>query len=425
VLDPDPNRSSPPSPLTPLAGSERVELLDVLRGFALFGILLVNMAMFSAPFYLAMSSEKWFSAPVDRAVELLILALGQGKFYSLFAMLFGVGLAIQLRRAEIKGVRPHGFLARRMAWLLVIGVVHALLIWFGDILAMYAVVGFAMLPFLYRRNRTLVVWTVICLLLPLVFFAVIVAATGAARLVPAAAAELAEQEETQRQEIAEAIETARESYLGSYRAATVQRARDAGMLWSFSVVFLPNVLALFLVGFNVGRRRVLERVHELIPRIRRAMPWLLLVGIAGNSMLVVGTVMNANPTSPSAWNLLGQLGSTFGAPALTLFYVSVIVVILHRPSGSPWLRALALPGRMALSNYILQSVICTLLFNGYGLGQYGRVAPWQGVLLTLVIFGFGIWFSHRWLRRFRYGPLEWLWRSLTYRKLCPMRISAA
>ena len=193
----------------------------------------------------------------------------------------------------------------------------------------------------------------------------------------------------------------------------------------FAFIFLPNVLALFLVGFNVGRRRVLERVHEFIPRIRRAMPWLLLVGVAGTSMLVVGTVMNTNPISPSAWNLLGQLGSTFGAPALTLFYVSVIALILHRPSSSPWLRVLAFPGRMALSNYILQSVICTLLFNGYGLGQYGRVAPGQGVLLTLAIFAFQIGFSRGWLRRFRYGPLEWLWRSLTYRKLCPMRISAA
>jgi uncharacterized protein len=395
--------------LSPVASPERVELIDILRGFALFGILLVNMQMFGAPLQLWFSQIEWWPGPLDRAVELGIRFLAQGKFYTLFSILFGLGLAIQFDRAEARGVRSARPFMRRYSWLLVIGLIHAWLIWMGDILVSYALVGFLLLPFRRRKLKTLAVWTVVLLLIPLAFFAV-----------PVFLVEVPEQDQ---EEIRVAIDGANEAYSsGDYGLIFGQRAIDVLTVWVFSLFSVPSFLGLFLIGLNLGRRRFFHDLPRYLPLVRRWIWWLFAVGVAGNAIMVVATEISPQPVSRIGW--YGQLAMTFGGPAMTLFYVSAIVLLVQREAWQRRLAPLAAVGRMALSNYLLQSLICTAIFNGYGwVGLYGKVAPSVGLVLTVALYLAQIPLSRWWLNRFRFGPAEWLWRSLTYRTLQPMRYS--
>jgi uncharacterized protein len=413
--------------LSPVDARERVEILDVLRGFALFGILLVNMAFFAAPLYLEYAVDPWWTGRVDHVARMLIRFLAQGKFYALFSFLFGVGLAIQLQRAQARGVRFDPFFARRMLWLLLIGLVHAFLIWYGDILVFYALAGFALIPFARRQNRTLLIWAVILILLPLVLFAGITVLVELGRLSPDSRVELERIFAENDAANARLLELSTEAYAGSDVGAIVgQRAIDLGSIdlgsiYTYSILFLPNILALFLIGLNVRRRRVFQEIERHLPRIRRLFPVFLVVGIAGNAIMVAAAELAPHPSVPSMMLLVSQTASMLTAPALTCSYVFAIVLLSESPAWRRRFAPLVAVGRMALTNYIGQSLVCTTLFYGYGFGLYGKVSPAWGVLLTLVLFLLQIPFSIWWLGRWRFGPLEWIWRSLTYGKRQPMR----
>jgi uncharacterized protein len=394
--------------MVPVRTAERIALIDILRGFALLGILLVNMQMFGAPLKLWFSRVEWWPGPLDQAARLLILFFAQGKFYTLFSILFGLGLAIQLERAETHGVQSARFFARRMVWLLLIGLCHAFLIWMGDILVSYALVGFLLIPFRKRTSKTLVAWTVVLLLLPLLIFAVptFLAATP----------------ERSPEEMLEMIDSATAAYSsGDLGRIFVQRAQDVGTIWLFSFLSFPNFLALFLIGLNLGRRRFFQNLESNLPFVRRWIWRLLALGVLGNVAMVVATELAPDPMSPVAY--FGQIFMTFGAPAMTLFYVSSIALLVQREPWARRLAPLAAVGRMALTNYLLQSLVCTAIFNGYGWpGLYGRVSTSIGLLLSFAIYLLQIPLSNWWLGRFRFGPAEWVWRSLTYGRPQPMRI---
>jgi len=395
-------------PMAPVARTERVALIDILRGFALLGILLVNMQMFGAPLKLWFSQVEWWPGPLDQAAKLFILFFAQGKFYTLFSILFGLGLAIQMERAEARGVHSARFFARRMVWLLMIGLCHAFLIWMGDILVSYALVGFLLIPFRKRKLKTLVVWTVVLMLLPLLIFAVPIF--------------LVETPERNPAEMLEQIESATAAYSsGDLGRIFAQRAQDVGMIWLFSFLSFPSFLALFLIGLNLGRRRFFQNLESNLPFVRRWIWRLLALGVLGNVAMVVAMELAPDPMSPIAY--VGQIFMTFGAPAMTLFYISSLALLVQRKQWARRLAPIAAVGRMALTNYLLQSLVCTAIFNGYGWpGLYGRVSTFGGLLLTLAIYLLQIPLSNWWLGRYRFGPAEWVWRSLTYRRPQPMRL---
>ncbi len=394
--------------LAPLAGSERVELLDVLRGFALFGILLVNMQVYSAPLQLWLSDVHWWPGPLERAARLLVSFFAQGKFYTLFSILFGLGLFLQMERAAARGVRPTGFVTRRLGWLLAIGLLHAFLIWMGDILVVYAVVGLLVIPFRKRAPKTLAIWIAVLLLLPLLIFAIPVF--------------VVDYPGPQEEDLQQEIESSRAAYTsGDVEHIMQQRAEDVLSIWKFSSLSAPSFLGLFLCGLVLARTRLFQDIERHLPLVRRSFPWLLLLGVSGNLVMVVAMEIAPSPLSPIAW--VGQVGATFGAPALALSYVSTIVLLAQRTAWRRRLAPLAAVGQMALTNYLLQSLVCTAIFNGYGwVGLYGKVSTLTGIGLTLVIYVLQIRASGLWLRRFRFGPAEWLWRSLTYRRLQPLRV---
>ena len=193
------------------------------------------------------------------------------------------------------------------------------------------------------------------------------------------------------------------------------------LTWPFMAF---NVLAMMLLGLYAGARRIFDDIPHHLPFIRKLWIWGLIVGVIGNLVYVIAG-QAANRSDPSPQLILALVGQTFGAPALSLFYMTSLVLLTQTVTWERRLRPLASVGRMAISNYLLQTLICTTLFYGYGFGLYGQVGAATGVLLTIAIYALQIPLSVWWLRHFRFGPVEWLWRSLTYGEWQPMRYPPA
>ena len=373
----------------PTPPEARLVTVDILRGIALLGIFTVNMLFFSGSygyFGITAAQNLW-----ERGLEGLVRVFAQGAFYSLFSFLFGLGLALQLRRGPVALPR----FRRRLVVLLGIGLVHAVLIWYGDILLTYAVGGFVLTLFAFRKSWVLVAGA-------LVFFVLSVLAyltpfnLGLAGRAPW-------------------LNLSRFNQIfehGTYLAVVRYQAQLAEREILNLPNFLPTVLWLFLLGLLAGRHGLFERPN------RRA--W-------------VGILMTALPVALvfkgmyATWFFTGTyspfaVGYSFaiGGPALMFVYLALLTRLLEH---KVWQRRLALfgfAGRMALTNYLTQSVVCTLIFNAYGLGYFNDVRLGTSLLLVLIIFVLQVLFSRFWLERFRFGPLEWAWRSLTYGAAQPL-----
>jgi uncharacterized protein len=402
--------------------TERVPVVDVLRGFALLGILLVNMELFARPMQALMLPLEASVSGVDRLADWLVRLLAEGKFYSLFAFLFGWGFAMQLLRAQARSAR-FGFLyTRRLLVLLAIGVAHALLIWVGDILTLYAVLGLALLLFRQAKPRTLIIWAIILLFLPILFnlFATVAVEVGR-QASPQAATQIQRAFAEQRAMYLNDIARAYSVYAhGNFIEITQQRVRD---ILSFMVIgnlaLSPSVLAMFLIGLYFGRRQIFQDIDAHRPFLRQLLGWGLGIGLGGN--LVYATLIpSLYRAEPSFTLFFAMLGQSIGAPALCLFYVAALALLYRSHS---WLNLLAPLGRLALTNYLGQSVICTLIFYGYGLGWFGQVGKAAGLLMAIAIYLMQALLSTWWVHHFRFGPVEWLWRSLTYLKLQPLRVT--
>jgi uncharacterized protein len=391
--------------LGPVAEHARIEVLDILRGFAIFGILLVNMASFSSaigfPGYVAPPL-----GPADQLVRGLIIFLAQNKFYSLFSLLFGMGFALQFDRAQARGGRFLPTYLRRLLVLFMFGVAHAVLLWEGDILALYAVLGVLLVAFRNRAPRTTLIGAGLCLLLWLAMVAGLYVLLGGYPLPKEA-------------DTALGISAAQWEAVhanGGYVQIVAQRI-SLLLFWpTFLVVAGPSVFVMFLIGLYLGKRRIFEDLGAHVPLLRRMLRWCLVVGVAGNLVYLLGH-------NGIRSGFLSEVAIVLGAPALCLFYVAAICLLVQRAGWQRRLAPLAPVGRMALSNYLLQSLVATTIFYGYGLGLFGRVGPVLGLLLTVAIYAVQVPLSGWWMRRFRFGPAEWLWRSLTYARRQPMRRS--
>ena len=413
----------PAAPAHPVQPGERVAALDILRGFASFGILLVNMMFFAWPVYSEVMEAVRWTNPLDRAAAWFVGFFAEGKFFTLFSFLFGLGLALQLQRAERNGERVVPRFARRLGILLLFGLAHVVLFWWGDILTYYALLGFPLLLCRNLRPRQLLGWALGLLAVPLLLNAALFGLVELAGNTPEGAAQLeagvaqgAGQFEAEYQEALEVYRT------GSFGEMIVQRLGDYGFatlgVTLSGMLFI--VFAMFLLGLYAGKRELFRDIPTHIGFFRRVFLGCGVVGLAGTVLYSIwgGT---ANTLGPSLTGLVGLIGYLIGSPALSLCYASGIVLLTQRPRALTLLHPLAAVGRTALSNYFLQTLICTTLFYGYGFGLYGRVGPALCFVLTLVIFALQVLLSNVWVQRFRFGPVEWLWRSLTYGKRQPLR----
>jgi uncharacterized protein len=408
-----------PSPGAPTAPADRIAVVDMLRGLAIFGILTVNMEGFSSAGYRAESGERLWTGLVDRLAESLIGHAAVGKFMIVFTVLFGLGFALQAERASARGVAFPRIQVRRLLVLLLIGLVHAHLIWWGDILVSYALAGFLLLLFRGRRPRTVLVWAIA---LNLLSFAGLELSVARDLVRPAAVSTGAPSvPDPAGRNPAPAAEAALQAYAhGSLAEITRQRVGD---FWRENHE-LPEVvlrrLSFFLLGLFVGQLGILRNVAEHRGLLARGLKWALVVGVAAHAARFLLMLPGAAP-----WLRLLRLPmSIVGNPALAAAYCIGAILLFQAPGWRARLEPLAAVGRTALSNYLLQSVICTSIFYSYGLGLYGRVGPAAGLALTVGIFALQVPLSVWWLRRFRFGPVEWVWRSLTYGRVQPLRVTA-
>ena len=388
----------------PVQAKERIEFVDILRGFALFGVLAVNMTGFAGQ---SLDFRQLTSA-ISRAAVLLIQFLLQAKFYTMFSFLFGWGMSMQMRRAEVKGARFTPVYLRRLIILLIFGVLHSILLWDGDILTAYALLGFVLLLFRKRSPRVVLAAVAIALL-----FRFVLAAPGAAL----------DTVRTWWKNLTAFMHynTYPESLYATGNFLDITRLRLQQYLGALSrILYYGDVSAMFLLGLYVGKRRIFQQIDRHLSLVR----WVMWIGLAVGAILN-GIFISTNvwPTwVPQAYRMFVAVGSrTIGAPALMLFYVSAIILLTRKESWYQRLAPLANLGRSALSNYLLQSVICSLIFYGYGLGLYGEVSPAWGLVLTLVIYYAQVQLSEWWLDRYQFGPMEWLWRTLTYGRRQPLR----
>lgn len=394
----------------PIAPDERIATLDVLRGLALLGILLMNMEAFVGPLDLSTSGIDPHWQGVDRWADAFVYIFVQGKFFTLFSLLFGAGFAVMAQRAEVAGRDFTRFYLRRSLALLGIGLVHALLLWSGDILVVYALLSFLLLAFREAPRAWLPVMGVLAYLAAIGLMLLL----GALMLLVPDEVTAAQATHAQA-----AIEAQRQAYgHGTYGQAVLQRLRDFGASLGALLVVGPQVLGMFLIGSWFARSGAIAHpgAHQ------RLFTWLRRGALPLGLALMLVCTWYQPWLAPGRFDL--RSAAVYGGSALA----GLLMCLGYLAWGVRWshaLRWLAPAGRMALSNYLGQSLVCTLLFYGYGLGWFEQMGrAWQ-LLFAVALFAAQVALSRAWLRHFRFGPMEWLWRAITYWRWPPLRRDAA
>ena len=400
---------------------ERLAALDILRGFALLGVLMVNLPFAGMPMAAALTPADGVNAPLSELTAwALVKGLGWTKFVALFSLLFGIGLVLQLSRAEARGASTD-FYRRRLAILAVLGLVHGLFFWVGDILLPYAVAGFVL--YLLRKKSPKVL---IGLAIPL-FVIGIGLSTGVALLDGEGGT--ANQTEATAGSADSTPPTSEETWSEkTHRAWTegplgltlkVRAIEYLGWLAISSIIsFNWHVMALFLVGAAIMKRGWLaaeyRRGHG------RLACWGLAVGLALESASI-GFEIHTQ-FAKGLPNAVGALVHEVGSLTLAAGYLGMVLWLVH--SGKlKWLYTpLSAVGRTALTSYLGQSVAFNVLFPWFGLGLWNALSRVQILSLGAVIFTLQVLMAIFWLRRFTMGPCEWLWRWLTYGRRPPLRV---
>lgn len=403
----------------PLAADARIDAMDVLRGFALLGIGLMNIEGIAGPLFQAIDGVDPALRGADRVADAVVYVLVQGKFYTLFSLLFGMGFALMLQRARATGDAFVGLYLRRLLALLVVGLAHALLVWSGDILVSYALVGMVLLlAFRNTPRRRQPVWGVLLYLAP----SLLVLGLAVLLRAPGAAAAMQPGLDAQGAMMATAVDAQRLAYgSGDFAAATARRVADTGLMLGAVLPYAGwTILGMFVLGGWFVSSGAILRPDASPLLFRRLRVVALPLGLAlmlGSYALVPTLDMARLDTTTAAAGLLAALAGLL----MCLGHVGVVVGGLQSPAWRARWALLAPAGRMALTHYLLQSLAWTLLFYGYGGGLFDAMPrAWQ-VPFVVVFFALQVAASHWWLRRFRFGPAEWLWRSATYLRLQPMR----
>lgn len=408
----------------PTQPEARATLIDALRGFALFGVCLGNLAAAFAFWDYPGTADlapAWRLA-TDESAAFLYHALVDGKFYSIFSLLFGLGFALQLTRRtnESEALRLY---RRRLRILMVIGGVHLALVWTGDILFFYAVMGLIMLRLRDSDDTRLRRWIIALVFMPVIFYLPIllhpaltlaapfwIVGTGVAPLLGLDG------------------ETPSFMYdqLGKGGWSEFFRMNLGGVWWRFADLTFTGrpfkVLAMFLLGLVIGRHRPWEQIELHLPLLRRTQWWGLAIGLPAS--LALAAVNDQESYWAGSWHgALESLLYAVGVIPLALAYTAGFVLLWQRAAWQRVLVWLAPTGRMALTNYLMQTAIGITIFYGIGFGLAGRVGATWLAPLALAILVVQTLLSQWWLARYRFGPMEWLWRSWTYGEWQGMKVS--
>ncbi|XQW85024.1 DUF418 domain-containing protein [Thalassotalea piscium] len=476
--------------LAPINESKRIDALDILRGLALIGILLMNIEWFNRPMANLIGFDNSLTG-TDHAAGWLIRCFVEGKFYKIFALLFGMGFAVMLIRAREVG-RPFGaWFTRRMLALWFIGIAHMVFLWGGDILHDYALAGLCLLLWVYLLQKPrfkkydhpraylkfALFWLFIPILLPTIV------GIGAGTFIdhqktvenweqdqtialavekqlslpeitlktPSEEAlehnpkvesgderkdttdEMADTDSTeneittlvnQRREAKEKELTETKAFTeGSYWQATEYRFNFLAQMLLFSPLFAFSMLIpIFILGFWFVATNKITHYQQHMPMYKTMMRVGLSLGIPLN---VAGLLLLQQPAAEISMMIstISEMIYFVGQYVLTAGYIGLVICLLNDKKWHHRLAYFAPMGKMALTNYLLHSVILTSVFYGYAGGLFGEISRGPQVLIVLALVVFQMFFSRWWLNRYRFGPMEWLWRSITYKKVQPMKLA--
>ncbi|MDQ6633865.1 MAG: DUF418 domain-containing protein [Gemmatimonadota bacterium] len=385
---------------------ERIQALDVLRGLAVGGILLANVLVFFGMTFLSPEQAAALSnTTADHVALWLERVFVDGKFYSVFSLLFGIGFGVQLARGG-EAALPR--FRRRLRILLGIGAIHAFFIWAGDILMLYALLGFTMPWFARRPDRALVRWSVILLAVPTTLYLVALTAwtlsgVGAAQPSSGGGGGMP----------ANILPYFEAIGRGGFKDAFVGNLVFLAGRWAdlFATMRFPRVLGMFVLGLWTVRSGI-----ALSPSAHRAtlVRWSLLgwsVGLPAN-VVAAWAFKRSSYLPPSVGGLLGVAMQGIGVPMLALGYAATVGLLVV--DGRRLFSVFAPVGRMALTNYLMHSIVCVTLSYGFGLGLWWHTGAAKAMAIAAAIIAVQIPLSAWWLSRFRFGPVEWIWRRLTY-----------
>ncbi len=402
---------------TPTRTEERERFMDVLRGFAVLGIFIANLDFFTYYFLVQPGTTGDLLWPGwDQKMKVLHQVLIEGKFYSIFSFLFGWGLSLQLTRAEANGGAATGLIRRRLLGMLCIGFLH-LLFWPGDIIFFYACLGFLLLWIWKRERKHLLRLALILVCSPILLY-------GLKLMWPILtfpSDQLAQIGMSLDQQLLHVNSEAEYfAVMHTQDFWTVLKSNISGMFYRYSDLLfisrIPKVLGMMVLGLWVGQ----THFYKNIATHQRTLRWVILVGILiglpANCALSYFLNQKGIYYTLKIEGLYQTIAYALGVAPLALAYIAAAMLAFQKPAFNRFASVLAPVGKMALTNYLTQTLVGLLVFLNIGLGWMEKVGPFWYTIFGILFFSIQIVWSTLWLKRFYFGPVEWLWRSFTYRK---------
>jgi uncharacterized protein len=390
---------------------ERIFTLDAIRGFALLGIFIMNMPYFGMSFFQGADGTHLWPEWWDRTAEVVRDVMFAGKFNSMFSMLFAIGFILLLERLEVRHAQhAKAIYLRRIGWLLVFGAVHACVFWTGDVLHMYALFGFVLLVLRRVPEKWLWVMFGASLFYPVVASLIRLWAVDPSD-VQATVALFGQWEASNNAAYG----------AGSFLVAAREHAREMFFIYTEPRYYLNlfgfyvQLFTTMLLGLILGRRHFFENAASQLGLVRRVQWSALGIGIVTGVCFGYYDATVTDPLTPTVLGMFARVAYVVCRVSVMTFYVATIVRAVHSAAWRTRLAPIAIVGRMPLTNYLLQTLLGTFIFYAWGLGYWGRIGPALELVLAVAIyFVIQVPLSRWWMSRFALGPMEYVWRALTY-----------
>jgi uncharacterized protein len=406
----------------PVNLGERDQFMDALRGFAILGIFIANLVGLCV-YNPDITTIGWHFAELDKKMLFLHHLFLEGKFYSIFSLLFGWGLALQIKRTQTdtERLKVHPIVIRRLLFMLLIGIIHLAVIWNGDIITLYALTGFVLLLFVRVQPGVLLLIGIGSLLAPILSYWLRIQVPILNK--PADFFHsVCEYLDSKLLGIATPEDFSNLLRRGSLRELLIYNFD--GAFYRFGDLIFQSrffkVLGMFLIGYALGTSGYFK-----VLLTRRWSLWILaasglLIGLPANYVMAKFMETPSNYVRLTMEGLYQTIVYSLGVAPLALAYVCLLALFFRSKVGNQIIMLLTPVGKMALTNYIFHSLFCIIIFYGIGFGLMGTLGPIAWTVFALIVFALQIIYSSIWLQYFQFGPLEWVWRSLTYGKLQPM-----
>lgn len=405
---------------SPVAHQERADILDILRGIALLGILINNVFNFSGNMFMSDAAKQAFPThAMDKVTMFLQVTFVEGKFYTLFSLLFGIGFSIILLRNEQRSKNPLGIFYRRLFILIIIGLLHSLVLWIGDIVLLYGLIGLVLPLFRKLSNRAILTWAILLILSPILIDIIRIITNWN----PGHALEQISVQRAIDLQVPLDAQFPYYPYRPEAGYKEIWNLNQVGIFIRYQYILdtnrIPKVLGIFLLGLYAGRKLIYAKLEENIKLLKQLQRYGFIIGIPFSAALAY---FETDAYSvPSSWKgMFDTVTYAIGIVPLSLAYTATICRWYLQHKDSSRLRVFAPVGRMALTNYIVQTICCITLFYGIGFALGNTMGYTYAILTVLPIYVLQIFYSNYWFQYFNYGPLEWIWRQLTYGKRLPL-----